>query len=447
MCLTFRDDLGTIGIMDTKTNGEPIEVKRGNVIVKIYQGINRVNGVEYPQFTLTYYEGAERKKRRFADLAEARREAEFTADRLSKGEGQVLNLTSVDRQIYVQAVECLRPLHVPLNIAVQEYVSAVKQLPTGATLKEAVVFFRKRNTASLEKRSVRQVTDELVAAKRAAKLSEVYLWDLQVRLNRFSNAFQMDIGNVSGTMLQTWLDNMEGSGRTKRNYLAVIAALFRFAIRRKYLPKDSMEEIEAVQPAKEDNGEIEIFSPIEMEELLTAVRPEIRPWLAIAGFAGLRSAELQRLDWKEVNLKERHIEIKARKAKTAARRLAPITGNLAAWLRPHEKESSKVTSQEEWWEEIPDIVKTVNDRRKHLAEQAGKTFTDEQKFSWKHNALRHSFISYRLAAIKNAAEVALEAGNSPQMIFKHYRQLVTEAEAKKWFGITPEKNSDRRKAA
>jgi len=59
--------------MDTKTNRKPIEVKRGSVIVKIYQGNNRVNGVNYPQFTLTYYEGAERKKRRFADLAEARR--------------------------------------------------------------------------------------------------------------------------------------------------------------------------------------------------------------------------------------------------------------------------------------------------------------------------------------------------------------------------------------
>jgi integrase len=433
--------------MDTKTNRKPIEVKRGNVIVKIYQGINRVNGVEYPQFTLTYYEGAERKKRRFADLTEARREAEFTADRLSKGEGQVLNLTSVDRQIYVQALDSLRPLNVPLNIAVQEYVSALKQLPQGATLKEAVDFFRKRNPASLEKRTVRQVTDEMLAAKRAANLSAVHINDLDSRLNRIAGAFQMNIGGVSGTMLQTWLDNMEGRGRTKRNYLAVVAALFRFAIRRKYLPKDAIEEIEAVQRAKEDNGEIEIFTPVEIKEMLTAARPEMIPWLAIAGFAGLRSAELQRLDWREVNLNERHIEIKASKAKTAARRLAPVTDNLAKWLKPHAKESGKVTGFESWWNQIPKVVEAVNDRRRNFAEQAGKTFPDNQKFVWKHNALRHSFISYRLAAIKNAAQVALEAGNSPQMIFKHYRQLVTEAEAKKWFGIMPEKNSGQRKAA
>ncbi len=62
-------------------------------------------------------------------------------------------------------------------------------------------------------------------------------------------------------------------------------------------------------------------------------------------------------------------------------------------------------------------------------------------FAWKHNALRHSFISYRMAAIQNVAQVALEAGNSPQMIFKHYRELVRPAEAKAWFAIEPKEQS------
>ena len=41
----------------------PLEIKRGNVTVKIYEGKNRVNGTVYPQFTLTYYDGAQRKKK------------------------------------------------------------------------------------------------------------------------------------------------------------------------------------------------------------------------------------------------------------------------------------------------------------------------------------------------------------------------------------------------
>ncbi len=58
---------------------------------------------------------------------------------------------------------------------------------------------------------------------------------------------------------------------------------------------------------------------------------------------------------------------------------------------------------------------------------------------WKHNGLRHSYISYRVAETKNVHQTSLEAGNSPQMIFKHYRQLVSDAAAKDWFSITPAK--------
>jgi hypothetical protein len=50
---------------------------------------------------------------------------------------------------------------------------------------------------------------------------------------------------------------------------------------------------------------------------------------------------------------------------------------------------------------------------------------------------RHSFISYRLADVQAAAKVALEAGNSPQIIFHHYRELVRPKDAKSRFSIAP----------
>ena len=36
------------------------------------------------------------------------------------------------------------------------------------------------------------------------------------------------------------------------------------------------------------------------------------------------------------------------------------------------------------------------------------------------------------------AQVALEAGNSPKVIFSNYRELVKPADAAKWFSIEPE---------
>jgi hypothetical protein len=48
-----------------------------------------------------------------------------------------------------------------------------------------------------------------------------------------------------------------------------------------------------------------------------------------------------------------------------------------------------------------------------------------------------------LAIVKNAEEVSLEAGNSPNMIFKHYRELVKEEDAKQWFSINPNAPNDK----
>jgi hypothetical protein len=59
------------------------------------------------------------------------------------------------------------------------------------------------------------------------------------------------------------------------------------------------------------------------------------------------------------------------------------------------------------------------------------------KIKWAQNALRHSWISYRLAEIQDVNRVALEAGNSPQMIFRHYRELATPEQARTWFSIRP----------
>ena len=182
-------------------------------------------------------------------------------------------------------------------------------------------------------------------------------------------------------------------------------------------------------------GEIEVFTPTELRKLFAAcetptiergkprTREDMIPYLAIAAFCGLRAAEIQRLDWAQVNLKgpEKFIEVKANIAKTGSRRTVPIPENCAAWLNHYAKESGPVTVYER-----ADMQLFI-----HLAGKSG--------VPWKHNGLRHSFISYRVAETKNVHQTSLEAGNSPQMIFKHYLQLVTETAAKEWFSLAPAK--------
>jgi hypothetical protein len=89
-------------------------------------------------------------------------------------------------------------------------------------------------------------------------------------------------------------------------------------------------------------------------------------------------------------------------------------------------------------DQIVSLMTKLNHKRRDAAPEGEEVLADgHQEFKWKHNGLRHSFISYRVAAIKNVAQVALEAGNSPAMIFSNYRELVTPQDAEAWFDVYP----------
>ena len=185
------------------------------------------------------------------------------------------------------------------------------------------------------------------------------------------------------------------------------------------MPRD-FAPIDEVDQSEDADFDIEILTAEEITKILLTVRDDARPALAIGAFAGIRTAEVCRLDWSEVFLDKGLIEIKKGKAKTRSRRLVPITENLALFLKDVADRNGPV-----WPNSEPFLFDLMRDAGN---DSGGK---------WKHNALRHSFISYRVAKIKNVNEVAMEAGNSLDMIFKHYRELVTEKEADVWFGAKP----------
>jgi hypothetical protein len=54
--------------------------------------------------------------------------------------------------------------------------------------------------------------------------------------------------------------------------------------------------------------------------------------------------------------------------------------------------------------------------------------------------MRHSYASYRMAILNDAAKVASEMGNSPSIIYRDYRQLVTPAQGHQWFAVLPEQS-------
>ena len=112
------------------------------------------------------------------------------------------------------------------------------------------------------------------------------------------------------------------------------------------------------------------------------------------------------------------IHVQGRVAKTRRRRLVTIQPVLLAWLKIADRSS--------------DIRPTNFDRQwKALKRKAG--------VKWAHDILRHTFASYHLAYFKNPALTAHEMGHRDQeMLYRHYRELVTSAEAQEFWNLNPE---------
>ena len=200
--------------------------------------------------------------------------------------------------------------------------------------------------------------------------------------------------------------------------------------------------VEGVERVKVNGRDVEIFTPIEIARLLEAARenfPDFLPCLAIGAFGGLRSAEIERLEWSDIHLAEKFIVVGASKAKTASRRIVPIHDNLAAWLTPYSGKQGKV-----WPGDSVAFYKQQSAVSAATAVEgdAEQNISAQKPVKWKSNGLRHSFASYRFALTNDAGRVAGELGNSAAVVHKHYRELVKPADAERWFNVKPKQEAN-----
>ena len=356
----------------------------------------KVNGRRYYCVTIPKL-GAGRSRRFFKDKLEAET---FVGLAKVQQENYGTAALSISDALRVEAVECGELLQ-----------------PYGKTLRDAARFYLAHLKAVTDSRSVREVVGDLVAARIADGMSPRYLGDLRVRLGRFVNSFGEEmIAAMSAARIDVWLRSLPVGGVTRNTFRRRLAVLFSFAKRRGWVAENPIANVER---AKERETEVEILSVSGVVRLLEHASPDMLPFWAIGAFSGLRRAEIERLTWSEVDLDAGVIEVKALKAKTASRRLVKIQPNLREWLAPYRTRIGRVCPV--------NLQRKINDDR----ERAGL------RAEWPQNGLRHSFGSYHLARFNDAAKLALEMGNSPATIFRHYRQLVKPNEAESYWKIIP----------
>jgi integrase len=305
--------------------------------------------------------------------------------------------------------------------AAQALLKASNVLLGGQTAQIVQKFpFKNSPVASLphfgfDRFTVREVINEFLIAKARANRSDRYLRQLRVSLSSFAQGrSNSPLDSVTVQEVEKWLYGLNLRPKTMRGYLGDVKTLFHFAHRRQYLPDCAAVSVEL--PAS-DTGHAApcIHTPEQVKTVLEAARAsnlDVCRHLAVRYFAGIRTAEAHRLREENILLDRGLIEVPAAKAKTRSRRLVKIQPCLAAWLalggalRPMR----------------PDTVR-ANIRASGV--------------KWEPNVTRHSFVSYHLAQFESASKTALEAGHDEQMLFAHYRALVTLEAANRFWGIYP----------
>ena len=394
----------------------------------------------YPFYRIAYRVNGQRRMKSFATYGEAKTDAKKKARELSEG-SQSLALTSKEVTAALTIRDALDAYHrdtgraVTALQAVSGYLDAVKLLPAGHNLGEAVrgylgivaVVQRKPLAGAVaEFCEGRKAQTVALPGKRPA-LNPVYVQDTERQLKEFAGTFP---GTTVADLAKTHIDAYIGahgklSPKSRNHLRATVRMFLGWCVRRDYLPANSrLLEADGLRKEVLDDAAIDFYRPNELRALLEKSSGSMRAVIALQALGGLRLQEALRLTWQEVFGIPGHIEVTSAKSKTRQRRLVEICPSLAAWLQPYHGKEGEVSSQT-----LDAHTWSFIQLRKALEIPSRK------------NGLRHGFVSFHYALHGNENLTAAQVGSSPQMLHAHYKGLATKAEAEKWFNVRPAKTA------
>lgn len=309
--------------------------------------------------------------------------------------------------------------------AVMIFRDLVAELPDSGekpSLTKAVEHYSKTMMIRQRSKLVSEISDSCLLKIKKGGAGTDHLNTIGRRLGRFVADYGEWLAcDISEEIAGEWLEDLEVGPTTTNHFRAALNQLFKHALKLKLVTENVIEGIEKMDTEHDPD----ILTVKEAEALLANSASEILPALAIGLFAGVRRAEIGRLDWSDIDFEEGFIHVPKTKAKgkkgKRKGRFIPIRSALKAWLLPLGKLSGPVMPSE----------MVYRSRLDDAREAAGIE-------EWPHNALRHSFASYHLAAFENANSLALEMGHrDADMIFEHYRQAVTKTKALPFWQMMP----------
>lgn len=315
----------------------------------------------------------------------------------------------------------------------QQYDDAARAFavlqPFGLTLESAAQYFAKHERPKQGDISLSALVDLYIEEKRKGTnakgglpVRERSLADIESRLGMFTKVHGAElVKHLREDAVKAWLFSDDTiSAQTRVNHFRNLRAFFNYALSRGYVSENPLGRIKVGAEQKAPS----ILTVDQCASLLTQALSyrtlELLPYVAIGLFCGVRSEELSKLEWSHVNLATGNVTIPATIAKKRRIRIVKMPEPCKAWL---------VTSGSI----MEGLIRPTGfaKRFRKLVKLAGLT-------QWPSNALRHSAASYHYQKHGNASLTCSMLGQrSDDVLFTHYRSLVTPEDAERFFNLLP----------
>ena len=252
-----------------------------------------------------------------------------------------------------------------------------------------------------------------LAAKRAKGLRPESLKSYRSTYNQFGAKFDNDnLDGITAEQVANWLDGQHYSGVRFNRALADLGTLRNWAESKGY-SVGRHDPFAGNERRLLDQADVSILTVEQAADYLAeAVEvPECGPVTVLVLLCGLRVSEALQTRPQDIDLDDGIVTVRGQASKLRARRICTLQPIATHWLNLALEKGGLLP-----------LSQSVYDKARRANLPAIPA-----------NSLRHSFCSYHLAHFKNIGLTAEEAGNSPEMIAKHYKELVRpKAAAKFW---------------
>ena len=245
---------------------------------------------------------------------------------------------------------------------------------------------------------------------------------------------------VTRDQVQSYLTNRTDEAQTKSGYSnktfnnrrSLLVHFFGWCIDHGHASRNPAKEIKGFRRVRSRNPQsipaARILTAKQARELMEHVRANhearLVPYFALALLASVRPdwkyGELARFDATYIRLEKNVIHLPGHLTKTGKPRHVVIQPNLKQWLLAYPLERYP--------------LKPANFRK--LLKRT------REKFELGHNVLRHTYVSMIAGKYRSVGEAALQAGNSEEVVWSNYLDLVDESEAARFWEIAPAEASD-----